>query len=183
MRTTPEALLALQKDGAEPPQFTNYACHVKGMDRAINIRIPFYSLENMPKMTEQEHAQLLERNRQRTAYAPAAPPATPQSAEMPAPPLSAEHHPKSYAADSDRGFQHPSPLLPQTIFTPAITPNRRLSGVIHNFSSAHRAKSLYIPTHSAPPLPSTHIMFGAIALPWMRQSTKNVALHVGHVTQ
>ena len=71
MRTTPEQLLALQKDGAEPPQYTNFACYVRGMRTCVDLTLPFYTLEKMPKMTPVQHAEMLDRNKARTAYSPA----------------------------------------------------------------------------------------------------------------
>jgi hypothetical protein len=68
MRTTPEALLALSKDNAEPPQFTNYACYVRGMASAVELRVPFYTLEKLPRMTASQHTTLLERNKARTSH-------------------------------------------------------------------------------------------------------------------
>jgi hypothetical protein len=92
MRTTPERLLGLRKDSAEPPQYTRYACYVRGMDAPVELTVPFYALENMPKMPANQFAELLERNKTRTAYKeqPVAPPTpkTPSTSEAadPAPP-------------------------------------------------------------------------------------------------
>jgi hypothetical protein len=99
MRTTPEALLALKKDGREPPQFTNFACHVRGMPNSVNLRVPFYALENLPTMSDHEHAQLLERNKQRTTYTPPPTPPRPPVPEPAAPtPPAPETSPPSVKA-------------------------------------------------------------------------------------
>jgi len=95
MRTTPEALLALAKDIREPPQFSNFACHVRGMAQSVSLRVPFYVLENLPKMTDREHEQLVEDNSRSTTHTtpPVSPP--PQSTpptpppKQPPPPLEA----------------------------------------------------------------------------------------------
>ena len=91
MRTAPEHLLALRKDSAEPPRFTNFACYVRGMDSSVNLTVPFYTLEHMPQMSEAQLAELLELNKARTASKPpplGEPPPTPA-----APPNSAEKAP------------------------------------------------------------------------------------------
>jgi hypothetical protein len=102
MRTTPEALLALTKDGREPPQFSNFACHVRGMAQPVNLHVPFYTLENMLKMTAQQHAQLLEDNAKSTAHID--PPTS--AADQSAPPTAATPSPR----------EQPSPA------TEALTP-------------------------------------------------------------
>ena len=64
MRVDPEFVLAQKRDGARPPQWTQFACYLRNFtDRAVSLTVPFYALENMPKMSDEEHAQLLERNR------------------------------------------------------------------------------------------------------------------------
>jgi hypothetical protein len=82
MRTTPETLLALRKDSAEPPQFTSYACHLRGTASAISLTVPFYTLEKMPRMSAAQHDELLKRNMDRISYvapAPSGPPAPSQA--------------------------------------------------------------------------------------------------------
>jgi hypothetical protein len=74
METTPEFIGSLKKDAKEPPQWTHYACHVRGMDKPVNLTVPFYTLENMSKMTDAQHAQFLERNRQRVSAPSTNPP-------------------------------------------------------------------------------------------------------------
>jgi hypothetical protein len=86
MRTTPEKLLALRQDDAEPPQYTNYACYVRGTDAAVTVNLPFYALEHVPAMSRAEHAALIERNKPRTAYVPSA--TQPAASVAPEPPPS-----------------------------------------------------------------------------------------------
>jgi hypothetical protein len=82
MRCDPEFILAQKRD-ARPPKWTQFACHVRNFtDRAVSLTVPFFAIENMPKMSDAEHAQLLERNRRRVA----APPANALSAAAPATP-------------------------------------------------------------------------------------------------
>jgi len=82
MRIDPEFILAQKRDGVRPPKWTQFACHVRAFtDRAVSLTVPFYTLENMPKMSDAEHAQLLERNRARVAA-----PANVPERMLPAPP-------------------------------------------------------------------------------------------------
>jgi hypothetical protein len=114
MRSTPEALLALRKDEREPPQFTGYACHVRGMGRPVNLTAPFYVLENMLKMTDEQHALLLDRNRERTSYT--APPAAPAPHSGPQPPeaeAGVESEPAaSPKSESTQPPSNPAPTVP-----------------------------------------------------------------------
>lgn len=79
MRTTPEQLLALQKDPTDPPQYTSYACHVRGMQTCVNLRLPFFALEKMPKMAPNELAVMRERNQARVGAMSATREAVPSS--------------------------------------------------------------------------------------------------------
>src|SRR5208282_2149967 len=68
METTPEFLKAQRRDGSDPPQWTQLACYVRNYTpQAVSIRVPFYTLENMPQMTDEEHRALLERNKARVS--------------------------------------------------------------------------------------------------------------------
>ena len=68
METTPEFLKAQRRDGSEPPQWTQLACYVRNYTpQAVSITVPFYSLEHMPQMTDEEHRALLERNKARVS--------------------------------------------------------------------------------------------------------------------
>jgi hypothetical protein len=68
MRVDAEFVLAQKRDATRPPKWTQFACYVRNFtDRAVSLTVPFYTLENMPKMTDEEHAELLERNRERVA--------------------------------------------------------------------------------------------------------------------
>jgi hypothetical protein len=99
MRTSPESLLALQKDSAEPPQYTNYSCYVRGEAAALNVNLPFFALERMPVMSAAEHAALIERNKACTTYTPPAPVA-PASAASEAPAGTAASPTKDASAPS-----------------------------------------------------------------------------------
>jgi hypothetical protein len=57
-----------QKRDARPPKWTQFACHVRNFtDRAVSLTVPYFAIENMAKMSDAEHAQLLERNHARVA--------------------------------------------------------------------------------------------------------------------
>jgi hypothetical protein len=138
MRTTPEALLALRKDQSEPPQFTEYACHVRGMDRPVNLTVPFYTLEKLPTMTEDQHAQLLVRNAQRTslgrqqpdqhrggaapATAPNAPPSSPPNVE---PTVRFDPRPSAIEPRRLEGTDAPKSHKPTTKNPPDHPPDKR----------------------------------------------------------
>jgi hypothetical protein len=78
MRTSPEHLLSLRKDSNDPPRHTRYACYVRGMDTPVDLTVPFYTLEGMPKMSADELVGLFERNEIRTACREQPPPAVPE---------------------------------------------------------------------------------------------------------
>ncbi|MGO8866412.1 MAG: hypothetical protein ACLQME_07930 [Alphaproteobacteria bacterium] len=79
MRTTPDFVQAQRRDSREPPRFTQFACYVRNYtDSAVSLTVPFYALEGMPKMNDEELAALLERNRARVSQT-ASPPATPEA--------------------------------------------------------------------------------------------------------
>lgn len=68
MRVSPEFILAQKRHGVRPPQWTQFACYVRNFtDRAVSLTIPFFTLENMPRMSDAEHAALVERNRTRVS--------------------------------------------------------------------------------------------------------------------
>jgi len=114
MRTAPEALLALAKDSREPPQFSNFACHVRGMAQSVNLRVPFYVLENMPKMTGRQHEQLLEHNSRSTTYT--APPISPSHASTP---LAAAASPPRQQPSPPAQAPKPEPERPDTTEPPS----------------------------------------------------------------
>ena len=84
MRCDPDFILAQKRDG-RPPKWAQFACYVRNFtSSAVSLKVPFFTLEQMPQMTDAEHAQLLERNRARVT-APASvpervPPAPPPEA-------------------------------------------------------------------------------------------------------
>jgi tetratricopeptide (TPR) repeat protein len=66
METTPEFIAGQRKDNSEPPEWTQFALFVRNhTEKALSVFVPFYQLEEMPQMTEQEHSQLVARNKQR----------------------------------------------------------------------------------------------------------------------
>lgn len=85
MRTTDDFILAQVKDSADPPQWANFAVRVSSLyEHAVSITVPFYSLENMPKMTDAQYAELLRANK--AAVSPAkteAAPAPPSPVQEP----------------------------------------------------------------------------------------------------
>lgn len=85
METTPEFIASMKKDTAVPPQWAEFACYVRPDFRTAQaLTVPFYQLENMPKMTESEYHQLLAHNRDRTTFVAPVPPATELPFEEPA---------------------------------------------------------------------------------------------------
>jgi hypothetical protein len=71
MRVDPEFIIEQKRHAARPPQWTKFACYVRNYtDHAISLTIPFFTLENSPKMTDAEHAELMKRNAARVSAAP-----------------------------------------------------------------------------------------------------------------
>lgn len=106
MGTAPESLMALRLDGSTKPRYSQFACSVRNYtDKAVALTVPFYTLENMPKMSDKEHIALLVRNRARVAHTPAeaaperAPPSPPFS-----PPTSSPVASSPPARDPDAGI-------------------------------------------------------------------------------
>jgi hypothetical protein len=81
MRTTPEFLM----DMKQTKRSTQFATHVRGMPSAVRIEIPYFQVENAAKMTDQEHAAILIRNRERFSARPQEPIEEPAAIEEPAP--------------------------------------------------------------------------------------------------
>jgi hypothetical protein len=68
MRVDHEFILAQRRDSRRPPQWSQFACHVRNLTgRALSLTVPFYILENMPQMSDAEHRALLQRNRERVS--------------------------------------------------------------------------------------------------------------------
>jgi Type IV secretion-system coupling protein DNA-binding domain len=64
MRTTPEFITSMQKHSRS----TEFASYVRNYTaNAVRLTIPFGSLEGAPKMSPEEHSQLIARNRERYA--------------------------------------------------------------------------------------------------------------------
>jgi Type IV secretion-system coupling protein DNA-binding domain len=68
METNEEFIRAQRKDRNEPPQWTQFALYVRNqMDAALSLTVPFYTLENMPKMPAAAHQRLLVGNKKRVS--------------------------------------------------------------------------------------------------------------------
>jgi hypothetical protein len=95
------------------------------MDAPVRIHLPFYAVETMPQMTEQQHAALLERNRQRVTYTgpemlPATPP-SPATIQVPG-----ELPKELIKAETDQAAQNPD--RPETKPAPNTEPDTGESG-------------------------------------------------------
>ena len=56
MRVDDAFIMAQRKDSHDPPQWAQFATFVNYVtERAVSITVPFYTLENMPKMSPAEH--------------------------------------------------------------------------------------------------------------------------------
>jgi hypothetical protein len=77
MRTNDDFILSQVKDHADPPQWAKFAVRVSSLyEHAVSITVPFYTLENMPKMRDAQYAELLRNNKEAVSPAKrAAPPA------------------------------------------------------------------------------------------------------------
>lgn len=74
METNHEFIAAQRKDSREPPNWSQFACYVRNFtDSAVSLTVPFYQLENLPEMSDEEHQQLVSRNREHISYIPPAP--------------------------------------------------------------------------------------------------------------
>jgi hypothetical protein len=83
METEPEFIQGQLKDVGDPPQWSQFACHALGYTKsAVSLTVPFFQLEREPKMTADEHARLLVRNRARVA-----PVAAPEPSAQKPPPV------------------------------------------------------------------------------------------------
>lgn len=86
MRTNDDFILAQVKDSADPPQWAKFAVRVSSLyEHAVSITVPFYTLENMPKMTDAQHAEFLRANKEAVSPAkPTPPPSAPSAVQEPA---------------------------------------------------------------------------------------------------
>jgi hypothetical protein len=68
MRTTPDVLIAQCKDRAQPPRWTQFACHIRNhTSQALSLHVPFGSMEREPTMSPSAAAMVRQRNRLRYA--------------------------------------------------------------------------------------------------------------------
>jgi hypothetical protein len=71
MNCSPDYIQELQKDAVDPPQWTQYACHVLSKtDAAVTLTLPFFTLENCPKMGAEQLAALIAENNKKLAGVP-----------------------------------------------------------------------------------------------------------------
>ena len=112
METTPEFIKAQHRDQRDPPQWTHLACYVRNYTpSAVSLTVPFYVLDKMEHMTQDEHRALLEANRERVA-ALALPTPEPIAVQEPPPkPATTTSSPKSAPAPAPT----PKPIVPQPI--------------------------------------------------------------------
>jgi hypothetical protein len=90
METTPEFIQSQQKDTADPPRWTQFACFALGSTRsAVSLTVPFGTLENEARMTDEQHRDLITHNKARVSSSPTTPKApepivnfTPRPPEM-----------------------------------------------------------------------------------------------------
>ena len=85
LRVDEEFVRAQRKNSAETPKWAQFATQIDNMtDHAISLTVPFYTLENMPKMSNAQYAELLRNNKE--AVSPTATPPTPPPSSAPPPP-------------------------------------------------------------------------------------------------
>jgi hypothetical protein len=78
MRVDDSFIMAQRKDSHDPPQWAQFATYVNYMtERAVSITVPFYTLENMPKMTDAQYTELLRENKENVSPTGKPPPAPP----------------------------------------------------------------------------------------------------------
>lgn len=81
-RTTPDFLLTQRKGNTH----TSFACHVRNYTKnALSLSIPLGFVEAQPQLSETEHSQLVERNRQQYCAPPSIPDDAPFPLSTPAP--------------------------------------------------------------------------------------------------
>jgi hypothetical protein len=68
LRVDDEFVMAQRKDPSDPPQWAEFAAHIKySTDHALSLTVPFYALENMPKMSDEAHRAVMLANRDTVA--------------------------------------------------------------------------------------------------------------------
>jgi hypothetical protein len=88
MRTNEQMILAQKKDPREPPQWAQFTAFVQNYtETAVSLNLPFYALENLPKMTEEAYRRVLKLNQEQVATITDEPirPTVPAPARKPAP--------------------------------------------------------------------------------------------------
>ena len=86
MRTTKEFLMDMRQSKTS----TQFATHVRGMPSSVRIEVPYFTVENAPKMTDWQHSELIARNRARYTATHNPPP---EAGPTPSTPQSQPHEP------------------------------------------------------------------------------------------
>jgi hypothetical protein len=96
LRVDDDFVMAQRKDPSDPPQWAEFATHIKySTDHALSLTVPFYALENMPKMSVEAHRAVRLANRDTVAgpqprpaprYQPPPPPSPRPEPSTPSPP-------------------------------------------------------------------------------------------------
>jgi hypothetical protein len=95
IRCDPDFLAGMKKDINLPPQWSEWAVYVDSFtDHPMKLRLPFYALEQEPRMTDQQHAVLLEENRKKVSRL--------ESPSAPSPTISSEPTASTTIPHSDR---------------------------------------------------------------------------------
>jgi hypothetical protein len=72
MRSEPDFLTSLKTDISHPPKWTQFAVYADNWNdnHSMLLTLPFLTMEHEPKMTPDQYAAMLARNRRRVAPAP-----------------------------------------------------------------------------------------------------------------
>jgi hypothetical protein len=86
METTPDFIAEQKRDSRRKPEWSQFACYVRNSTHAaVALTLPFYRLENLPKMADAAYARMMAKNQIRvSAIASPAPRATPPHETAPA---------------------------------------------------------------------------------------------------
>jgi len=108
METTPEFIASMKKDTNDPPRWAQFACYVRpDFPTACVMTVPFFQLENMPKMSEQAHQRLVASNKQRLTTTNAHQTSPPPETQRPSPPP-----PRPQPTQSQPSPRKPAPQQP-----------------------------------------------------------------------
>jgi hypothetical protein len=123
METTPEFIASMKKDTNEPPQWSQFACYVRpDFSTACVQTVQFYQIENMPRMSNTAHQQILDRNKTRLSptHKPVEVPGLHETKDSPArtdaPIVSSK--PAAISAPEPRRLSMPDPGEPSSDWNP-----------------------------------------------------------------